>query len=222
MTKSEFVLAVDKVQEPVTTLLRARGFTKSGRTYNRTADDGLIYVVNFQMGSYPISRYVIPGLRESLYGQFAVNLGVYLPCVAAITQSPKPKRTYQDYHCEIRERLGSLANSGKDVWWNTSEPPELLGQLITELVVTFGLPFLETFNSYSDVLNYYDGHGTLPFHNEGRSSLAAAIICYHLGERAKSQALFERAADYATRGNHIEFHDYVREIQQRCVKNGDA
>lgn len=219
MTKSKFVLAVDKVQEPVSVLLRSHGFRKSGRTYNRIVEDDIVHVINFQMGAYPIGRHIIPGLRESLYGQFTVNLGVFLPCVAKITQHPKPKRAYHDYDCEIRERLGALANSGKDVWWDTSQSPESLGQLITELGA-FGLPFLETYNSYSDVLNYYDRHGTLPFHNEGRSSLAAAIISYHLGKLDEAHELFERAADYATANSHRAFQNYVLEIQQRCANNG--
>src|ERR1700709_1123710 len=108
-SKSEFVSALDNVQRAVTGRLRPLGFKKGGRTYNRILDSGLVQVVNFQMGEYPIGDYVIPGLRESYYGKFAINLGVYLPCVFEIEGEPGPKRIVRDYHCEIRERLGALA-----------------------------------------------------------------------------------------------------------------
>jgi hypothetical protein len=79
--KSEYVLRLDKIQKAVNQKLRPLGFRKLGRSHNRMTAGGLIHVVNFQMGEFPIGDYVIPGLRENLYGRFAVNLGVLLPCV---------------------------------------------------------------------------------------------------------------------------------------------
>src|SRR5574341_1083284 len=99
MKKSSYVLAIEEVQKPVTEFLRATGFKKSGRTYNRVVDDGLIHVINFQMGQYPIGNYVIPGIRESGYGKFVVNLGVYLPCVSQIERGKREKRIFQEYDC---------------------------------------------------------------------------------------------------------------------------
>lgn len=54
---------------------------RRGRTYNRTVGDSLMHVVNLQMSQFPIGDYVIPGIRESFYGRFTVNLGVLLPAV---------------------------------------------------------------------------------------------------------------------------------------------
>lgn len=80
--KSEVVLGVDFVQSSVSPLLKAAGFRKRGRSYNRGVGDGMVHVINFQTGQYPIGEgYEIPGLRESLYGYFTVNLGVHLPQV---------------------------------------------------------------------------------------------------------------------------------------------
>jgi hypothetical protein len=42
------------------------------------------------------------------------------------------------------------------------------------------LPFLAEFESYDDVLAVLDKGGSLPFSNEGRSSLVGAMVCVHL------------------------------------------
>ena len=145
MTKSAYVTALGIVQEPVTALLRAEGFKKKGRTYNRIVGDELIHVVNFQMGQYPIGNYVIPGIRESYYGKFTVNLGVYLPYVSQLERGSVAKRNYHEYDCEIRERLGTLAYGGQDVWWSLDNSARATGELIVGFMREFGLSFLASF-----------------------------------------------------------------------------
>jgi hypothetical protein len=72
---------------------------KKGRTYNRLVQDGLVQAVNPQMGQYPIGDYVIPGLRESHYGRFTINLGVALPAVRAIESGREFPVFIQEYEC---------------------------------------------------------------------------------------------------------------------------
>jgi len=84
MAASPYVKALDDIQKALTGFLKPVGFKKKGRTYNRHVGDGLVQVVNLQMGQFPIGDYVIPGLRESHYGRFTVNLGVALQAVRAI------------------------------------------------------------------------------------------------------------------------------------------
>lgn len=64
--------------------LKEQGFRKRGNTFNRTTEpDGIIHVINFQMGAYkPPGTVEIPGLRPNLYGRFTVNLGIWLPGIA--------------------------------------------------------------------------------------------------------------------------------------------
>jgi hypothetical protein len=206
------------VQRSVTALLRPFGFKKGGRTYNRIFDSGIVHVVSFQMGEYPIGDYVIPGLRESFYGKFAVNLGVYLPCVFEIEGHSRPKRMHHDYHCEIRDRLGSLAHGGDDVWWDLSEPVELTEPYICDVLERIGLPFLSQFESYDDVLTYFNLFRKFPFHNQGRSALSAAIISYHLGRRSDAEDLLEAAIQHAR--NHPGFRSHVKELRRRCFDPG--
>jgi hypothetical protein len=78
MAATPYVKALDDIQKALTAFLKPLGFKKKGRSYNRHVSDGLVQVVNLQMGQFPIGDYVIPGLRESHYGRFTVNLGVAL------------------------------------------------------------------------------------------------------------------------------------------------
>lgn len=95
MTKSALATSLDALQAHLNPWFRQAGFRKHGRTYNRTTTDGLTHVVGFQMGSFdPPGTTHIPGLRENLYGRFAVNLGVYVPEVAVITGAARPSPSY--------------------------------------------------------------------------------------------------------------------------------
>src|SRR5207249_2541374 len=115
-------------------------------------EGGLIHVVNFQMGEYPIGqRYVIPGIRESFYGKFAVNLGVLLPCVRETEwQKPAPEFV-QEHYCTIRSRLGSLA-FGTDQWFELTSDTSTLTKTLVQMLDRFGLPFFEQFPNYAAVL----------------------------------------------------------------------
>jgi len=219
MKKSAYVLAFDEVQKPVTDFLRSSGFKKSGRTYNRLVGDGLVHVINFQMGQYPIGNYAIPGIRESEYGKFVVNLGVYLPCVSQIESGKTGNRIIQEYDCHIRERLGVLAE-GRDVWWSLDSSPEVTGNLMVSLLQKFGLPFLSPYTDYPSVLSQYRAYGELPFSNQARSALIAAIICHHLGDFQSAAKFFDKAASWAVTSNNASFGSYVEKI--RKAENSSA
>ncbi len=217
MSKSSYAEALDVVQKATTTLLRPVGFKQKGRTYNRVAGDGLIHVVNLQMGQYPIGNYVIPGIRESFYGKFAVNLGVYLPCVWELEHGPMTKHFCPEYHCEIRERLGALAHEGRDYWWSLdTSTPHATGELVVNLMRDFGLPFLDTYADYAAVLTQFRKVGRLPFHPEGRNMLAVAIIYHHTGQSEEANRFFSRAIDDARAYSHPGFSNHVRDMRERC------
>src|SRR5690349_2563651 len=104
MSKSSEVAKVDEVQAALHAALKPKGFRKKGRTFNRATDDGLAQVINLQVGAHdPPGTVYFPGLRENLYGRFAVNLGVYVPEVARVRGGGEAKGFVQAYHCCIRE-----------------------------------------------------------------------------------------------------------------------
>jgi hypothetical protein len=211
MPKSDFAEQLDAIQAQVTAFLKPFGFRKKGRTHNRTTEAGLVQVVNFQMGEYPIGEhYVIPGIRESYYGKFAVNLGVLLPCVREVEwQKPAPDFV-QEHYCTIRSRLGSLAY-GTDHWFDLTRNTSTLAATLVQLFDKFGLPFLDQFPDYASALAYFDEHGNLPFQNSKRASLEAAIVAHHLGDSQRAQHLFERA--HST--DHKGFRKHVSTLANR-------
>lgn len=209
--KSQLAQHLDVIQAAVHSFLKPLGFRKKGRTHNRRTMGGLTQVVNFQMGAFPLGdRYIIPGLRESYYGRFAVNLGVLLPCVYQVEHQRAPDDFVQEYHCTIRQRLGVLA-FGEDKWIEITDDPAALAATVVELLDRFGLQFFDQFQTYAEVLAYYRAHGDLPFQNAGRASLEAALIAHHLGDEPLSASLIARA--HAT--DHPGFQQHVAELAKR-------
>ena len=142
--KSKYVSALDEVQKSFKDILKSKGFKKKGRSYNRECADQITHVINFQMGEYPIGNYVIPGLRDNLYGSFAVNLGVHLPCVSEV-EGNSQKLFYQDHDCQIRHRLGKSVNDESDRWWSLEKT---LSKTIDEVKT-----YIETTDK--DFFNYF-------------------------------------------------------------------
>ena len=101
--------------------LKAAGYKKQRHTFTRIAEPGLVHVVNFQMGQFPIGAYEIPGLRPNLYGKFTVNLGVFAREVYELTQRRTAPASVHEYSCEFRVRLGELFTPPGDVWWLLSD-----------------------------------------------------------------------------------------------------
>jgi hypothetical protein len=72
--------AMSAVVAALAPVLKDAGFKKRRYSFNRSADDGLVHVFDFQMGpSDPPGATHIPGLTDNLHGKFTVNLGVYSP-----------------------------------------------------------------------------------------------------------------------------------------------
>jgi len=113
--KSPFRESVDEIQRVLRDLVRPHGFRSKGRTFNRTTEDGLTQVIGLQMAaSDPPGTTRIPGFRENLHGRFTVNLGVYVPEVAAQLGVSAPSWV-QDSHCCVRARLGALCAEKADL-----------------------------------------------------------------------------------------------------------
>jgi hypothetical protein len=204
MPKTIWQLALHESQAPVTQVLKKVGFRKIGNYYNRTAQDGLIQVVGFQSGQ----------AVSSLHGNFTVNLGVYIPCIAEIEGKAATGRCIWDAHCEIRSRLSNVANLGSDKWWPLDASASQSGQLIANSLLTHGLPFFDQYASKSSIVDRFKSDGTLPFNNSRRSMLAVAIIQWSTGSTNESLGMFEKAS--TENSNNPRFTEYVQKIKQKC------
>jgi hypothetical protein len=210
MSKSQFVKGLDAVQAEANSLLQPLGFQKKGRTHFRLTKGGLTHVVNFQKEKFVEERIMFPRIWKKSYGEFAVNLGVFLPCVYQAEFSSSQAESVDEYHCTIHRRLGQVAQWDK--WFAITDNASGLAKTIVDLFKRCGLSFLEQFQTYEDVLSYYRKHDRLPFQNSGRASLEAALISHHIGDAASAQSLFEKA--HNTR--HEGFKKHVAELAKRA------
>ena len=199
-----WTLALRAAQAPVTETLRPLGFRKGGNYYNRQAEDGLVQVVGFQSGQ----------AVSTLHGNFTVNLGVFVPCIAQLEANSPRGRYVTDAHCEVRSRLSDIAKLGKDKWWPLDDSSSKSGAVVASALRSHGIPFLERYASYEAILERFDEDGALPFHNAARSTLAAAIIHWDRGSSSQAREYFGRAQNAPA--HNSRFAEYVVDLQARC------
>ena len=211
MADSNFVKAVDDIQASIRPLLKDLGYKVRGRTFNRLTNDGLTQVINIQMGpSDPPGTTYIPGLRENLYGLFTVNLGVYVPEVAALRGGGAARSWVQEYHCCIRNRLGHASGSTQDIWWHGRVVPAVMNDLESRLV-NFGVPFLDRFSTRDLILAELQAKGA-NLHHCSVPRIVSAIILAERQETEKARALLVEQALETRNPRHPE---YVRDLAKR-------
>jgi hypothetical protein len=151
--KSDLAKALDQLQAKLPSALKERGFRARGRAFNRITSDGLTEVVKLQMGSFdPPGTTCIPGLCDSLYGKFTVNLGVFVPEVAEQYGSGASKSFVQEYHCCVRTRLTLLGPERKDVWWDI-QGDQALAQDLLQRLTRDAIPFFRKFETRDAILS---------------------------------------------------------------------
>ena len=209
--KSNLAIAMDELQTRLRLPLKEWGFRKRGRTFNRTNEDGLTEVINFQMGSFdPPGTYQISGFHINLYGKFTVNVGVFIPEVGAYLLSGKQKDFFQEYDCCIRSRIGLLGPEQKDLWWEVISE-ELLALDLRQRIERNVLPFFSKFNSRDAIVaeGLKSGENSF-FANPPR--IVCAIILVERGERPTAHRLLRAQATETRNPGHPE---YVRKLAAR-------
>lgn len=200
---------LDAIQKIVHQELKQDGFKKKGRTHNKTIGDGLIQVINFQMGQYPIGGYVIPGIRENLFGKFTVNLGVYIEEVY-LSQGLEKVAFVQESSCTIRARLNQLIQ-GYDRWWELGEQYEKKAHEIIEGLKLQGKPWFEQIDNREKIIKYLQDDANKSF-LEPRARLDAAIVQLDI-DRQKGESLFK--AYYESVDEKKPHKKYVESLAKR-------
>jgi len=91
------------IDEAIAAPLAAAGYKRTGRTWRRYLDDGVIQVVNIQWSP-----------RDgSVEGSFTMNAGVYFPALAESLALFPPTKTPKEHDCHVRERP---MIPGRDGW----------------------------------------------------------------------------------------------------------
>lgn len=206
-TPTDFKTQLDIVEKDVFIKLKPLGFKKNGRTFNRRLDDGIIQVINFQSGQYPIGQgYEIPGLRENLYGKFVVNLGVCIESLYKFQSPTEHKKYYKEYDCQIRNRLGTLL-TGQDYWWTITNDNTKITQEIIEGIETKAFDWFSGLDTKEKIIS---NNGQLPYGATPRAKLDIALIVW-FDDKVKGSELFK---DYynniqPAKSSHKE---YVRDL----------
>jgi hypothetical protein len=208
MGKSKHAAAVNHIQGALHPFLKGCGFKVRGRTFNRVSEDGLTQVVSIQMGaSDPPGTTFIPGLRESLYGLFTVNLGVYVPEVARHQGGGEAKSWVQEYHCCVRARLGEASGEAQGIWWHARSDDAVIDDVRRHLEMG-GLPFFERFSTRDKILAEWHDRSE----NIGASSPPRIVMAIMLAERGQKGRARELLAKQVLETRNPGHADYVREL----------
>ena len=156
-------------------LLKREGFKKKGRTFHREWEDH-IDVINVQADKW----------NEGNTGQFTINVGVYYPEIADITEALPVKGMVREYDCTIRDRIGMLSKKYKDEWWSIKAPTdeEALARDVADKVQSICVPWLTRMSDLETVK-------VSLANNQG--AFVAAGIALHQGNREEAMAYLEQS-----------------------------
>ena len=190
--KSEYVRAMDAVVASTAPVMKKRAFRKRRYAFNRSRENGVVAVLNFQMGSSePPGSYEIPGFKDNLYGKFTVNLGIAFEEMWKIdlSSASKPFPPFvNEYECHLRLRLGDLATNSEDVWWSLKGDVDRVAREVAGLIEAFAVPWLERFDTRRAVLTAWERHERIS--REARLGLVIAMIYQHEGQVENAQRTF--------------------------------
>ena len=203
MTKSFFTANLDQVQKQFTDFLKPLGFSKSGRTYNRTTSEGLVQVINLQIcRPDPIPPQFSKDMPAPPHDRFTVNLGVWVPEVADYHGVKLNSKIIQEHDCQVRIRLGKFAQPPNDLWWKLDESwPSSAAEALL-LLKNGGLDFLERFGTRNGII--CDWIGRTP-----DSRIVIAIIEAKRGHKEIACRLLEEQIAGTRNTSHQQ---YVRSL----------
>ena len=204
---TDFKAQLDIVEKDVFAKMKPLGFKKNGRTFNRRLDDGIIQVINFQSGQYPLTdNYEIPGLRENLYGKFVVNMGVCIESLFKFQFPTENKKYYKEYDCQIRVRLGTLL-TGQDYWWTITDDNTKITEEIILGLETIGSDWFAGVDSKEKIITNL---GNLPYDCSPRVKLDVALIVWFDNKEKGKELIMEY---YNSIGSSNKAHkDYVKDL----------
>jgi len=199
--------------------LEDAGFRKRRHAFNRSAADGVVQVVSFQMGpKMPPGAGPILPWRPDLYGRFTVNLGVALR--EAWEQLEGRGHTFpafnHDYDCQIRLRLGEILGADEDLWWPLDVPTPDLVNSVGAALTGPGLSWLKRRESREAILELWRdvGYRALPM----PTALPIVMMLRHLDRRQEAAAVMRDY--YDSRTDHPSHRRYIYDLAQKLNIEG--
>jgi len=211
---SNYKKILDEIQKIIHADLKRKGFKKRGRTHNREVENGIIQVINFQMDKYPIGpNYEIPRLRESFWGKFTVNLGVYVEELFTAFHNEEKKSFVQDYDCEIRTRLSHLTTQ-RDKWYLLDKAFPKIAEKILNGLFQEGQIWFDRFDKRDKIVSEFKNKKQVEF--SPREKLNGAIIQLQI-DRTDGEQIFRdyyNSLDYSI--PRIKGHkEYISELGKK-------
>jgi hypothetical protein len=195
--------------------MTAAAFKKQRHTFNRVAEPGLVHVVNFQMGRFPIGSYEIPVLRPNLYGKFTVNLGVFVREVYEVTQRSEAPAFVQEYACEFRVRLGDLRPASGDGWWSLQQDAGALALELAHSLARHAEPWFAR-HATRDAILEVPAHADLPKGWPARAPVALAAMLVNRDDRSGAcAALRDYLAEERRNPRNPKHRDWVLDVARR-------
>lgn len=208
--KTDYKTRLDSIQKDVHQYLKPLGFKKRGRTFNRETETGLFQVINFQSGQYPIGEnYEIPGIRESFYGKFTVNFGVCVEELYLIEFPKKSQPFYQEYDCQIRERLETILNK-TDSWWQIDSDSAKVSNMIIDGLKAKGFDWFDLFDSREKIIQNWGDYADA---NSPRAKLDIALIVQQT-DKEKGAKLIQEYYD-SVENDRKSHKEYVIDLAKR-------
>ncbi len=195
-----FAERMSVVVDSLAPLLKQVGYRKRRHVFNREVEPGLIHVVSFEMGRFEFGDD-IPGLRESTYGEFQIEFGVFVDEICAGLDG-RPGITFaHGYDCAIRVVSGQTTLGTRDVQLGDltvpgvgqyslnlkAEPAQVIAET-HQLLINEALPFLERLGSRRALVDAWL-RGELDAYSVWGADIAAAVVLQHLGEKGAAKRL---------------------------------
>ena len=201
--------AMAAIVSAVAPLLRAANFRKRRHCFNREAEDGIVHVLNFQMGAFqPPGTPDVPYWRRNLYGRFTINLGVYSPEMALDEQSSS---WVNESDCQLRKRAGDFAPDRHDIWWSL-DTPDHTASVIATLMGDDYLTWLDRYWTGRAIVDEYRAFGRSELGMGPNGPLSIAGLLLSLGDRRAAETVFR---DYIG-GELLPRHwDFVVDVAAR-------
>jgi hypothetical protein len=216
--KSPFAIRMDEIQARIDPRLKQLGFRKSGRSYNRETDPGIVQVINFQMAAYEPPVAGVPPvpawLKPDLYGQFAVNLGIFVTEIASAQNLKARAKFILAPGCALRVRLGRLIGpTGKEIWWRLDQPIDAVVQDVESALFAKGMIFLERFATRQAIISDWVKFNDTEMHLTNIARLDVGIMLAATGDKKSASGLFrEHLARPSQNSRH---HLYVKELGEK-------
>jgi hypothetical protein len=200
---TSYLAELNQIQSTIAQDIKPLGFRKRGRTFNRPAGEpGIVQVINFQAG----------GSLSWLHGQFTINLGIFVPEVWNAVADGSVPDFIQEYYCEVRTRLGSLAFT-KDVWWDLRGDVDKASAEVRRLMADIGLHYLDQLSTRAAILNEFRRQrDSRTGHIHSRAVLGMAAIYCAQGDLVSAQMVVNREC------RHLRGYAVAATIQDVCER----